>query len=82
MSEEDRAQVLLRATYDLLTRLDKGQHVTAATCVWAHYQGKDSDGMQLKEDIRLHLGLDRGEPPIPLAIGTHDGECIFHEKEN
>jgi hypothetical protein len=62
----DRKDVLLRAAYDLLTRLERYPVVEEAACELVHYDGTDCDGACLKVDIAAELEIDDNEDPLPL----------------
>ncbi len=53
---EDRKDVLLRACYDLLVKADESVIDVMETTVY--YDGEDCDGVCLKEDIALELGIE------------------------
>lgn len=69
---EDRKDILLRAAYDILKRCDDGPYVEDALSTCARWDDANCDGMCLMEEIADLLGLDEGEPPIPLEDDNED----------
>ena len=63
MSDADRAKVLLRAAYDLLTRAERAHFVEQATHIESYYDGGYCDGYCLREDIASELGIDGDTDP-------------------
>lgn len=62
-----RSRVLLRAAYDLLVRNNSGPYVQSAADTVVHYDEANCDGLCLREDILIHLGLEADTQPVPLA---------------
>jgi len=59
---EDRRDVLLRAAFDLLTKLDRsGMDVLSAT---VFYDDADCDGMCLRDDIATQLDIYEDSDPL------------------
>jgi len=54
---EDRKITLLRATYDLLKKCDKGPYVLNALEETIFYDEAECDGSCLMEDIAIELNL-------------------------
>ena len=63
MRDKDRAEVLLRAAYDLLTRAERTPFVEQATSIEAYYDNAYCDGYCLREDIASVLGIDDDTDP-------------------
>lgn len=55
MSEEDRATTLLKATLDMLTKLDKSPYVISPFETTVFYDEADCDGTCLMDDIKTYL---------------------------
>ena len=58
MSDENRKDILLRATYDILKKCDEGPYmkdVFEQTAIW---DGAECDGMCLMEEIAEILGIE------------------------
>lgn len=53
-----RAEILLRAAYDILEKCDKSGYVVSALEQTAHYDGTDCDGRCLMDDIAIELQID------------------------
>jgi hypothetical protein len=67
----DRKAVLLRAAYDLLTKLERSHYVVEAASVTTFYDGANCDGYCLRDDIAAELNLDDDTDPL---VGENDQE--------
>ena len=67
--DTDRAKVLLRAVYDLLTREDRSHGEISVLYRFAHYDEANCDGYCLRGEIADLLGIDEDTDPIPLTEG-------------
>lgn len=56
--KQDRKDVLLKATYDILKKCEESYYVLNALEVTANYDGTECDGYCLMEDIALELGIE------------------------
>lgn len=65
--KENRKEVLLRATYDILKRSAQSHYVVSALELAAHYDGTNCDGYCLMDDIMNELDLADDQMPIPLS---------------
>lgn len=66
MATEERAKILLRAAYDLLTRASRSHYVLEACSILTQYDGTDCDGECLRNDIAFELEIDEDSDPLPL----------------
>ncbi len=57
----DRRDVLLKAAYDILSKLDKMDYVESALYLTAYWDDAECDGFCLRDDIAEVLGLTKGE---------------------
>lgn len=64
---ENRKDVLLRAAYDILKRVEEAPCVESAMSTLAFYDGTNCDGSCLMADIMYELDLEDGADPLPLA---------------
>ena len=62
----ERANELLRATWDILTRCDDSPVVLDVSEVQARYDGTNCDGRCLKDDIGCYLDLSWDTEPKEL----------------
>lgn len=60
-----RKDVLLRAAYDLLTKLDRGEADEAMGGL-IRYDEANCDGSCLRDDIAIELDIEPTKDPIPL----------------
>lgn len=73
MENEDRKDILLRASYDILKRLECiGEYVKNPLGICARWDDGDGDGICLMDNIADLLGLKYNEPPIPLGLEYKD----------
>ena len=52
---ENRAEILLKATLDILTKCDNSSYVLDVLSETSFYDGTDCDGYCLMEDIKNYL---------------------------
>jgi hypothetical protein len=53
-----RAEILLKACYDILKKCEQSHYVLDACSQTAFYDGTDCDGYCLMEDIAVELGIE------------------------
>ena len=63
---ESREDILLRAAYDVMVRMELAGWDVALECN-ARYDNGDWDAMTLRDDIAHELGIDSEEDPITLG---------------
>lgn len=68
---EDRKKVLLRAAYDLLTRIERSNH-SDALAEMVFYDDTNCDGECLRQEIAQELELEDGEDEQPLQLAEPD----------
>ena len=57
MSEKDRMEVLLKASWDMLKKCHDSYYVISPMETTVHYDDADCDGHCLMEDIAIELNL-------------------------
>lgn len=70
MGTNKRKDVLLRAAYDLLTKCDRSHYVLEANAVTVFYDDANCDGLCLREDIAMELGIEDDTDPLVRRAGT------------
>ena len=53
-----RAEILLKACYDILKKCEESPYVLEACATTAFYDGTECDGYCLMEDIAIELGIE------------------------
>ena len=66
--DADRAAILLRAAYDLLTKCHNASFVEEACAVTVFYDQAECDGGCLREDIAMALNIEDDTEPLASNV--------------